>query len=216
MGPLFRPFHNTAVRISLLGLVLLFTGTLVGLMVYARTPWARGTNEPIEQPIEFDHRHHSRDEGIDCRYCHDTVEVSAYAGIPPTELCLNCHAQVWNSSPLLAPVRESFYSGRPIVWRRVHRVAEFVYFNHAIHVQKGVGCATCHGRVDLMPMVYQVHSMTMGWCLACHRDPVPSLRPVSEMTSMTWTPPADDPDLGRRLAEEYDVRTRTSCDACHR
>lgn len=185
-------------------------------MVYARTPYARNMNEPLEQPIQFDHRHHTRDEGIDCRFCHDLVDKSAFAGVPPSSLCMNCHSQVWNTSPLLEPVRASVFEGRPIVWRRVNKVAQFCYFNHAAHVNKGVGCVTCHGRVDQMPAVEQVQPLTMAWCLDCHRDPAPHLRPVSEVTNMEWRPDGDPVALGQRLVREYDVRTRTSCTTCHR
>jgi Cytochrome c7 and related cytochrome c len=187
-----------------------------GLMVWARTPYARGTFEPVEQPIQFDHRHHTRDDGIDCRYCHNTVEVSSYAGIPPTELCLNCHAQIWNTSPQLEQVRRSFLENVPVRWRRVHKVAEFAYFNHANHVGKGVGCVTCHGRVDQMAAVAQVAPLTMGWCLECHRNPGPHLRPRSEITNMEWRPQGDPAGLARELVASLDVATRTSCSTCHR
>ena len=140
-------------------------------MLYARTPYARGMQDPIEQPLQFDHRHHTRDEGIDCRYCHNTVDKSPSAGIPPTQLCLNCHSQVWNKSPLLEPVRQSFIQNKPLEWRRVYKVPEFVYFNHAIHVNKGVGCVSCHGRVDKMAAVEKDTTLTMGFCLDCHRHP---------------------------------------------
>jgi hypothetical protein len=190
--------------------------TLGGLMLYARTPYARGMDEPIEQPRQFDHRHHARDDQIDCRYCHNTVEKSSFAGLPATELCLGCHAQVWNTSALLEPVRASFFAGRPLRWRRVYKVSEFAYFNHSIHVAKGVGCVTCHGRVDEMPAVQQVAPLTMGWCLDCHRNPAPHLRPLAEITSMTWHPDGDPAATGARLVRELGVATRTSCTTCHR
>ena len=150
MSPLFRPRHNTLAQISLFVVAAGAAGVPLGLMLYARTPYARGMQDPVEQPIQFDHRHHTRDEGIDCRYCHNTVDRSPAAGIPQTQLCLNCHSQVWNKSPLLEPVRESFFKNKPIKWNRVYQVPEFVYFNHSIHVNKGVGCVSCHGRVDEM------------------------------------------------------------------
>lgn len=183
-------------------------------MLYARTPYARGMQDPIEQPIQFDHRHHTRDEGIDCRYCHNTVDRSPSAGIPPTELCLNCHSQVWNKSPLLAPVRDSFFKNRPLNWARVYKVPEFVYFDHSIHVNRGIGCVSCHGRVDEMPYIKQEKSLTMGFCLECHRDPTPNLRPRSEITSMTWK--AKDTAQLQQLEKEYGTRRLTTCTACHR
>jgi len=185
-------------------------------MVYARTPLARSMQDPIEQPIQFDHRHHTRDEGIDCRYCHNTVDKSPSASIPPTQLCLNCHSQVWNKAPILDPVRESFFKNTPIEWRRVYKVPEFVYFNHSIHVNKGVGCVSCHGRVDLMPAVEKATPMTMSWCLDCHRRPEKNIRPVEEVTNMDWKPEGDPVEAGQVYAERNQVHTRTSCTTCHR
>jgi len=216
MNPLFRPRHNTAAQISLFIVAAGAVGTIGGLMVYVRTPYARGMQDPIEQPLQFDHRHHSRDDGIDCRYCHNTVDRSPAAGIPATSLCLNCHAQIWNKSPILEPLRRSFFEGKPIEWRRVYKVPQFVYFNHAIHVNKGVGCVSCHGRVDQMPAVEKATPLTMGWCLECHRRPEPNLRPLSEITNMSWTPEGDPVEAGRLLAEQNNVHTRTSCSTCHR
>jgi hypothetical protein len=185
-------------------------------MLYARTPYARAMQEPVEQPIQFDHRHHTRDEGIDCRYCHNTVDRSPAASVPQTQLCLNCHSQVWNKSPLLEPVRESFFKNTPIKWNRVNQLPEFVYFNHSIHVNKGVGCVSCHGRVDTMPAVEKATPLTMGWCLECHRRPEANIRPVEEVTNMEWQPQGDPEEAGRLQAAKNNVHTRTSCTTCHR
>jgi hypothetical protein len=185
-------------------------------MVYVRTPYYERKNDPVEQPVQFDHRHHVADDRIDCRFCHQTVETSASAGYPSTETCMACHAQVWNESQLLDTVRASYFSGTPILWERVHRLPQYVYFNHAIHVSKGIGCAECHGRIDQMPLVRQTEPLTMGWCLDCHRDPVPRLRPRDEVTNLAWTA-NDTPNLNRQqLAHDYDVHTRTACTTCHR
>jgi hypothetical protein len=216
MSLLFRPRHNTLAQITLFVLAAGAVGTLGGLMIYVRTPYARGMQDPIEQPLQFDHRHHTRDEGIDCRYCHNTVDRSPHASIPPTQLCLNCHAQVWNKSPLLEPIRKSFFENKPMEWRRVYRVPDFVYFNHSIHVNKGVGCVSCHGRVDEMAAVEKATPLTMGWCLDCHRNPEKNLRPTEEITNMTWQPEGDPEVAGRLLAQQYDVHTRISCTTCHR
>jgi hypothetical protein len=216
MSLLFRPRHNTAAQLSLFVVAAGALGGIGALLVYVRTPYARGMQDPIEQPIQFDHRHHTRDEGIDCRYCHNTVDKSPSASIPPTQLCLNCHSQVWNKSPLLDPVRQSFIQNKPIEWRRVNKVPEFVFFNHSIHVNKGVGCVSCHGRVDLMPAVEKAETLTMGFCLDCHRHPEKNLRPVSEVVNMEWKPEGDQEELGKRLVEENHVQTRTSCSTCHR
>jgi len=216
MASLFRPHHNVLARLSLLLLAGGAVGGLGGVFFYVRSPLARGMQDPIEQPIQFDHRHHTRDEGIDCRFCHNTVEKSPHAGIPETQLCLNCHSQIWNQSPLLEPVRKSFFEGRPINWKKVNDVPDFVYFNHSIHVAKGVGCVTCHGRVDLMPAVEKANTLTMSWCLDCHRNPEKNLRPVSEVTNMEWKPEGDPVEVGKALREQNQVLTRTSCTTCHR
>jgi hypothetical protein len=216
MASLFRPKHNTLARLSLLILAAGAVGGIGGILFYVRTPLARGMQDPIEQPIQFDHRHHTRDEGIDCRFCHSDVERSPHAGIPSSQLCLNCHSQIWNQSPLLEPVRRSFIEGRPIVWAKVNDVPDYVYFNHAIHVNKGVGCVTCHGRVDLMPAVEKAYPLTMSWCLDCHRAPERHLRPVEEVTNMAWQPKGDPVEAGKEIADRLQVHTRTSCTTCHR
>jgi hypothetical protein len=156
--------------------------------------------------------------GLDCRYCHTAVEVSSSAGIPPTETCMTCHSQLWTQAWALAPVRLSWATGRPLRWQRVHDVADFVYFNHRIHVAKGVGCETCHGPVDEMPLMRQAHSLSMAWCLDCHRDPAPNLRPREHVFDLDWQPPEDREALGAQLIEDYDVRTGhlTHCYVCHR
>jgi hypothetical protein len=216
MASLFRPRHNTAARLSLILAAGGAVGGIGGLLLYVRSPLARGMQDPIEQPIQFDHRHHTRDEGIDCRFCHSQVDRSPHAGVPSSQLCLNCHSQVWNQSPLLDPVRRSFIEGRPIVWEKVNDVPDFVYFNHAIHVNKGVGCVTCHGRIDQMAAVEKAYPLTMSWCLNCHRNPEQYLRPLEEVTNMAWKPEADAALVGKELAERNQVHTRTSCSTCHR
>ncbi len=189
---------------------------VLGVLGYVRSPLARGMQDPVEQPIQFDHRHHTRDEGIDCRFCHTTVDRSPHAGIPSTQLCLNCHSQIWNNSPLLEPVRRSFIENKPIVWTKVNDVPDFVYFNHSIQVAKGVGCVTCHGRVDKMPAVEKANTLAMSWCLECHRNPEPKLRPIEEVTNMEWKPEGDLVAVGKGLAEKNHVHTRTSCTTSHR
>ena len=213
---LFPRWTNTVARLTgalTLGAPVLILGFL---WMYVRTPFITNQGLPIDQPVQFDHRHHVKDEGIDCRYCHNTVDRSPSAGLPATQVCLNCHSQVWNKSPLLEPVRESFFQNKPIEWRRVHKVPEFVYFNHAIHVNKGVGCVTCHGRVDEMPAVEKATPLTMGWCLECHRRPEQNIRPLEEVTNMEWKPEGDPEEAGRLQAAKNNVHTRTSCTTCHR
>jgi hypothetical protein len=154
--------------------------------------------------------------GIDCRYCHTSVEVSATAGMPSTKTCMNCHTQIWNQSPMLEPVRESFRTDRSIEWVRVHDLPDFSYFDHSAHVNKGVGCSTCHGRVDQMPLMWQEASLQMEWCLECHRHPERYLRPRSEVFNIAYEPPSEQLALGRRLVQEYGVQTRLGCSTCHR
>ncbi len=216
MSALFRPRSNTIFRLVLFLLVAGGAGTISGFMVYARTPYGQRRGVQVLQPIQFDHRHHVVDDGIDCRYCHNTVDRGPSAGVPSTELCLGCHSQIWNKSPLLDQVRESWFTGRPIRWVRVHILPQFVYFDHSIHVAKGIGCESCHGRVDQMAAVQQVAPLTMGWCLECHRNPVPNLRPQSAITAMGWQPKGEPAALGRELRQKYEIHTRTSCTTCHR
>jgi hypothetical protein len=213
-APLFPRWSNGVFAMSAAVAIGGVLALPVLLMAWVRTPVATGRGVPMEQPVVFDHRHHVVDDHIDCMYCHDLADKSPYAGVPPTERCLNCHNQIWNGSPMLSLVWRSYTEDRPIPWRQVHRLADFVYFDHSIHVAKGVGCETCHGRVDRMARVYQVAPLTMHWCLDCHRDPAPHLRPRDQVTAMGWTPPDDS--LGRELARTNDVHPSTNCTTCHR
>jgi len=216
MSALFPPWSNTVSKASIVCTVLGLVGFFAFLFLWVRSPIFTGQDGPTEQPVQFDHRHHVADDGIDCRYCHDTVDKSFTAGIPPTAVCMNCHSQIWNRSPFLDPVRASYFENKPIPWKRVHFLPDFVYFNHAIHVNKGVGCVTCHGRVDRMALVMQQAPLTMDWCLDCHRDPGPNLRPKELITNMTWQPEGDRLALAKQLIAQYDVHPRTSCTTCHR
>jgi hypothetical protein len=213
MAALFPPWTNTVFRLGLIALVAGVAGAIVAPMVYARSPFATHAGEPLLQPIAFDHRHHVKDDGIDCLYCHENAERGPYAGVPDTKRCMGCHAQIWNDSATLAPLRASARTDRPIRWQRVHSLPDFVYFDHSIHVTRGVGCVTCHGKVDEMAAVYQVAPLTMQWCVDCHRDPMPHLRPRDQITSTSWQPA---PGELRQLAAEYRPRTLTHCSTCHR
>jgi len=218
MEPLFPPWSDTVFRVCL---VLAATGVLampVAAMLWVRTPYVTKENDPVDQPIAFDHRHHVRDDGIDCIYCHYGAERSAFAGAPPTSVCMNCHSQVWQRSQRLEPVLASWFDDEPVRWQRVHQVAQFAYFDHSAHVSHGVGCVECHGRVDLMGQVHAVEPLTMSWCLACHRDPAPHLRPPSEITNMEWEPPPGTTrrELGEGIARELHVDPPVSCTGCHR
>lgn len=169
-----------------------------------------------EQPVPYSHALHAGELEIDCRYCHTAVETTAKATIPPTATCMNCHAYVRTDSEKLAPVRQSAETGTPIPWVRVHDLPDFVYFNHAGHIQSGVGCVSCHGRVDRMEVVEQVESLTMGWCLECHRNPEPNLRPKEFVTDMTWAPAGDAFEMGRELRAAHDINPSVDCATCHR
>lgn len=231
MRPLFPPWSNTVFRLVLIVVQGALVGGLLTLLLYKRTPLSTLQHEPVTQPIQFDHRHHVSDDGIDCRYCHNTVETSSSAGYPAVSVCMNCHAQIWNQSPYLDFVRKAYFSGQPIEWKKVHRLPDFVYFNHSIHVAKGVGCVTCHGRVDEMPEIRQGPTMQMGWCLDCHRNPSPNLRPHQYITTMISTEEGREKygwpaiegtgnDSGANSAQDpnkmTDVHSRTSCTTCHR
>ena len=200
----------------MLGLAV-FAATAAWLLgAVQRSPWLTQANVVREQPIPFSHKHHVAGLGIDCRYCHTSVEDSAFAGIPPTKTCMNCHSQIWVKSPMLEPVRESFRSDRSIEWARVHDLADFAYFNHSIHVKKGIGCSTCHGRVDQMPLTWRTATLHMEWCLECHRAPERFVRPRDKVFDMTWAPGPDQAELGRKLVAEYHIKPSTSCSTCHR
>jgi hypothetical protein len=216
MPALFPRRANALFRGALLVIAGAAVAVPIFLMEYVRTPHVTGQSYQPVQPVPFDHRIHVRGLRIDCRYCHSTVEHAASAGIPATNVCVPCHSSVWLGSRAFAPVRASLASGRSIPWQRVNRLPDFVFFNHAIHVEKGVGCETCHGRVDEMQRVVQVAPLTMSWCLDCHRDPEQHLRPVEQMTTMGFTPARPQSELGRELARRYHVRRLTNCTTCHR
>src|SRR5690242_435274 len=216
MPALFSPRATLIARSALVALIAIPIGVPAFAMLWVRTPWARGEGRPVVQPVPFDHRLHAGPLRIDCRYCHSGADRSAFAGLPPTQKCVSCHTPLWMSSAPMAPVRQSVATGRPIPWRRVTQLPDFVYFDHAIHVNKGVGCETCHGRVDQMAQVQQVAPLTMAWCVDCHRDPAPNLRPIEAITTMGWAPPPHADSLGAKLAQRYHVRTLVNCSTCHR
>ena len=216
MPQIFHPSTNTFSRVTIFGAVIVIVVlALVGGSLQ-RSSYTTEVGTPREQPVPFSHRHHVGGIGIDCRYCHTSVEDAAFAGIPPTQTCMNCHRQIWSTSALLEPVRESFRTDRSLIWIRVHDLPDFVYFDHSIHVRKGVGCATCHGRVDQMPLMWRTQTLHMEWCLDCHRHPEQYLRPRDKVFTMDWEPPADQTALGTRLVHDYGVNSMTSCSVCHR
>lgn len=218
MAQIFKPGANTVARVCLVALIAAPFLGLVLLGALVRSSYSTQVDRFADQPVPFSHKHHVGALGIDCRYCHTTVEKSAFAGIPPTHTCMTCHSQIWTNAAMLEPVRHSLASGDRLAWRRVNRLPDYVYFDHSIHIAKGVGCTTCHGDVDHMPLMRKARSLQMQWCLECHRDPEKYLRPKDKIFSTDWTPPADQAAQGRRLARQYHVDTTnlTDCSICHR
>jgi len=217
MAQIFPRATNQIAKASIaLGVVVAAMVVGIVLFVFPRSAYVTRQKEAREQPVPFYHKHHVGGIGIDCRYCHTSVEHSATAGIPPTQTCMNCHSIIFKDSPTLEPVRASWRTNTSIPWVKVHDLPDFVYFNHSAHVNKGVGCTTCHGPIDEMSYVYAEKSLLMEWCLDCHRQPEKYLRPKSEVFSVAYRPPDDQIALGRRLKAEYHVETQTTCSTCHR
>lgn len=210
----FHRSANVLSRFSIFGAVFLIAFVLWFLWQLNTSPYATQVRDAKAQPIPFSHEHHVAGLGIDCRYCHTSVETSSYAGIPPTATCMSCHKQIWLNAEMLEPVRASFRTGEPIVWQRVHRLPEFVQFNHSIHVHKGIGCVSCHGRVDRMPLTWQEKPLTMAWCLECHRAPEKFVRPRDKVFDLGWKA-ENQKELGPQLVAEYGIREKTSCSICH-
>ena len=215
-GQVFGARLELGIKLAVLALLLLVPA-LFGFSVWRESSY-QALGQPVEQPIPFSHKHHVGDDGIDCRYCHTTVETSRHAGLPASSTCLGCHSQLYTDQAVLRPLHESARTGQPIGWRRVHTLPGYVYFNHGVHVSKGVGCSTCHGSVDRMPLMRQAAPLTMAWCLSCHQHPEEHLRPLSAVFDMGWTPPPDQDRDGRRLMAFYhiDKTPLTDCSRCHR
>jgi hypothetical protein len=229
MPQVFPKSMNVVSRVSILGLPLLLAGGAIAGAAFYRSDYSTGTREVVEQPVPFSHKHHVGQLGIGCQYCHTAVEQSYHGGYPPTKTCMNCHQQMWVSADLLQPVRDGYNKNEPIVWNQIHNVPHYTYFNHSIHVAKGVGCYSCHGPIDEMNLVFQSKTLLMEWCLECHRAPEKYLRPKEEVYNMKWKPqdvvnpesgqPYDQLTLGRKLKDEYQVRETsvlTNCSICHR
>ena len=216
---IFHPSTNTLSRISIFGALIFIILGGWALNALSRSSYVTNAGVAREQPVQFSHAHHVGGLGIDCRFCHTSVEVSNFAGIPPTKTCMNCHSQIWNQSPYLEPVRESFRSGKSLMWQRVNDLPDYVYFNHSIHVNKGIGCDSCHGKVNRMPLMYQQETLAMEWCLNCHRNAEQYIRPKEEVFNMDYQPPADQLALGKELVKKYNipsVQRLTDCSTCHR
>ena len=227
MAQVFHPATNALSKVTIFGAVFVLGAVAWAFGMINRAPWVTEVDVAREQPVQFSHKHHVQALGIDCRYCHTSVEVAASAGMPSTKTCMTCHSQVWVDAPILEPVRESWRTDRSLEWTRVHDLPDFAYFNHSIHLKKGIGCESCHGRVDLMPLMWREHSLNMEWCLDCHRDPEQHVRPRDQLFTMGWDPenpgatgastaPMTQAKLGQLLAREYHVNRLVNCSVCHR
>ncbi len=216
MAQIFHRSTNTLSRLSIYG-----TAVILAVLAYSGyeinvSPYYTEVNVAREQPVPFSHKHHAGELGIDCRYCHTSVEDSSFAGIPPTATCMTCHSRIWVNSPMLEPVRASYRNDQSIEWTRVNAHPDFVYFNHSIHVHKGIGCTTCHGPIAEMPLTWAANTMQMAWCLECHREPEKYVRPREYVFSADYKPPPGQLELGRQLVEEYKIQKLTNCWTCHR
>lgn len=219
MSQIFHRSSNLAIRMAVISLGALAVATASGAVLAFWSPWVTAVNENVPQPVQFTHNHHTAGLGIDCRFCHFSVEQSSSAGIPPTKVCMNCHTQLWSDSEILEPVRESWRTEKAIQWNKVHNLADFAYFNHSIHITKGIGCAECHGRIDKMPGIHQVNTLQMRWCLECHTEPEKFVRPKEEVFNMAYEHPKDSAEhleQGRQLVEAYNIHSKVSCSTCHR
>jgi menaquinone reductase, multiheme cytochrome c subunit len=215
MPAIFSKDFDLKLRLGagLLGLVLAGAG---GIAAYLLHPQQLETGYQPQQPLPYSHKLHAGNLGMDCRYCHTSVETAAFAAVPPTETCMNCHTRVKPQSPLLSKVRDSYISGNPVPWVKVHRLPDYVYFNHQVHVTAGVSCVSCHGRVDQMEEVRQVQPLTMTWCLQCHRNPAPNVRPAEFVTRLDWQPDGDPAELGAKIIKAKGIKPPENCSGCHR
>lgn len=211
---IFHRSTNFFARLSIVGILFLAGFGLWAVSMINQSPYATGQRVSIEQPVPFSHQHHVGGLGVDCRYCHTSVETSSFAGIPPTQTCMNCHSQIWTGAAMLEPVRASYRDGKPLQWARVHKLPDFVQFDHSIHVSKGIGCVSCHGRVDQMPLTWQEKPLTMSWCLECHRAPEKFVRPKDKVFDLKWQP-QNQAEMGPQLVKEYRIQSKTSCSVCH-
>jgi hypothetical protein len=221
MAQLFSPRANVRSHVILFGAVALICGAGWATSAIYWSPYTTDVDVPLDQPVPFSHKHHVAEDGIDCRYCHTSAEKSAFAGMPSTETCMTCHSQIWTDAPALAPVRASLATNTPMKWNRVNDLPDYAYFNHSIHVAKGIGCSTCHGHVDQMPLTRKAETLYMKWCLECHRNPQKYIRPRDKIYDMTW-----QPSLGEerhveavKLVPQYHIDTSgrlINCGTCHR
>jgi hypothetical protein len=216
MPQIFHRSANTLSRLTIYGAVFILAGLWYALYAIGDSSYFTDVNVAHDQPVPFSHKHHAGELGIDCRYCHTSVERSSFAGLPPTQTCMTCHSQIWVNSPMLEPVRSSYQTDKSIEWARVNALPDFVYFDHSIHVSKGIGCTTCHGPVAEMALTWRANTLEMSWCLECHRHPERYVRPREEVFNADYRRPPNQLELGRKLVKEYKIHSLTNCDTCHR
>jgi len=229
MAQIFHRSTNTISRVSIFGSLLVLLVLSFALYGLSSSPYYTDVNVAKDQPVPFSHRHHAGELGIDCRYCHTSVEESSFAGLPPTQTCMSCHSQIWTNSAMLEPVRASYRSNKSIEWMRVNALPDFVYFNHSIHIHKGIGCTTCHGPIAEMALTWKANTLQMGWCTGCHREPEKYIRPRDQVFNARYQPPSqfhavaaqgkeyrDQDAMGAVLVKEYKVQSLTNCTTCHR
>lgn len=216
MAQIFHPSFNTISRVSIFGAVFFLGAAVFGWDRLLRSSYTTQVDVARAQPVPFSHKHHVAGLGIDCRFCHSSVEDSAFAGIPPTKTCMGCHSMVWKDAEILEIVRSSYQSDAPIEWTRVHDLPDFVYFDHSIHLNRGIGCTTCHGQVDEMPLMWRANTLNMDWCLSCHRDPSVHIRDREDLFRTDWEPELLSREERDELMTRYHVKSMTNCSTCHR
>jgi hypothetical protein len=216
VAQIFHRATNPLSKASIFGGVFILAALVYVFDLLYKGPYVNQANVIREEPVPFSHKHHVKELGIDCRYCHTSAETSSFAGVPAVHVCMTCHSQIWTDSPMLEPIRHAYKTGEPVRWQRVNTLPDYVYFDHSIHVAKGIGCTTCHGPVGDMPLPWRQASLQMKWCLDCHRDPAAFIRPRDAVFSIDWQPPQDQYHQGVELMKAYDAKSLTDCYACHR
>ncbi len=216
MPQIFHRSANALARGSIVIAIVLVGLLGIALWEITMSPYYTEQDVTRQQPVPFSHRHHAGELGIDCRYCHTSVEKSSFAGLPPTQTCMTCHSQIWTNSEMLEPVRASYRTNQSLAWTRVNALPDFVYFDHSIHVAKGIGCTTCHGPIAEMPLTYRAGTLYMSWCLECHRQPEKYVRPKSQVFNPFYQPPPNQLELGKQLVKEYKIQSLQHCSTCHR
>ncbi|MBN2412519.1 cytochrome c3 family protein [candidate division KSB1 bacterium] len=215
MAQIFPRWTNKTPRVILITAVTAFAAIVAFFWYFGSPKYTDAGYRPV-QPVPYSHKLHAGDLELDCRYCHWAVEISESANVPSTQICMNCHSLILTESEKLMPLRESIGNNVPVQWIRVHMLPDYVYFDHGAHLNAGVGCVTCHGNVAEMEIVSQISPLSMSWCLECHRNPAPNLRPVDQITNMNWQPPEDQKSFAEQVLKEKNIYPPVACSGCHR